>query len=166
MAGKKAARGGTPAIRLLTERGVAHSIHSYGHDPSAPSYGLEAAAALGVEPERVFKTLLTDIDGALVVGVVPVSSQLDLKALAAAVGGKRATMAEAKRAEHVTGYVVGGISPLAQKRPLATVLDESARGRPTVFVSAGRRGLEIELSPDDLVVLTGATVARITSTAQ
>jgi Cys-tRNA(Pro)/Cys-tRNA(Cys) deacylase len=165
MSSKKAARGGTPAIRLLTEQGVAHSIHTYDHVPSASSYGLEAAAAMGVEPGRVFKTLLADIDTALVVGIVPVSSQLDLKALAAAVGGKRAAMAEAKRAEQATGYVVGGISPLAQKRRLPTVLDESARGRPTVFVSAGKRGLEIELSPVDLVALTGATVARIASTA-
>jgi Cys-tRNA(Pro)/Cys-tRNA(Cys) deacylase len=165
MAGKKGARGGTPAIRLLTERGVTHHLHSYDHDPSAPSYGLEAAAALGVEPERVFKTLLADIDAALVVGIVPVTTQLDLKSLAAAVGGKRAAMADPKRAEQATGYVVGGISPLAQKRRLPTVLDESARGRPTVFVSAGRRGLEIELSPEDLVALTGATMARIASTA-
>ncbi len=159
MASKKAARGGTPAIRLLVERDVVHSIHSYDHDPSVPSYGLEAAAALNLEPQRVFKTLLADIDSALVVGIVPVSSQLDLKALAAAVGGKRAGMAEPKRAEQATGYVIGGISPLAQKRRLRTVLDESARDRPTVLVSGGKRGLEIELSPDDLVALTGGTMA-------
>jgi Cys-tRNA(Pro)/Cys-tRNA(Cys) deacylase len=166
MASKKEARGGTPAVRLLVERGVAHTVHSYDHDPSAPSYGLEAAAALGVEPERVFKTLLADVDGALVVGIVPVSCQLDLKALAAAVGGKRAAMAEPRRAELATGYVVGGISPVGQKRRLPTVLDESAQGRTTVLVSAGKRGLEIELSPADLVTLTNATVARIASRAR
>ncbi len=163
MASKKPARGATAAVRLLVDRGVAHTVHSYEHDPAAPSYGLEAAAALGVEPVRVFKTLLADVDGALVVGIVPVSRQLDLKALAAAVGGKRAVMAEPRRAELATGYVVGGISPVAQKRRLRTVLDESARARPTILVSAGRRGLEIELSPADLVVVTSATVAEIAS---
>ena len=166
MTGKKAARGATAAVRLLVEQGVAHTIHAYDHDPTAPSYGLEAATAMGVEPERVFKTLLADVDGALVVGIVPVSGQLDVKALAAAVGGKRATMAEPRRAELATGYVVGGISPLAQKRRLPTVLDESAPGRPTILISAGKRGLEIELSPADLVVLTDATVAPIASSAR
>jgi Cys-tRNA(Pro)/Cys-tRNA(Cys) deacylase len=165
MSGKKAARGSTAALRLLVERGVAHTVHAYDHDPSTPSYGLEAAAALGVAPERVFKTLLADVDAALVVGIVPVSCQLDLKALAAAVGGKRATMADPRRAELATGYVLGGISPVAQKRRLRTVLDESAQGRPTIFVSAGKRGLEIELSPADLVVVTGATVVEIASCA-
>jgi Cys-tRNA(Pro)/Cys-tRNA(Cys) deacylase len=111
----------------------------------------------------VFKTLVADVDATLVVGLVPVSSQLDLKAVAAAVGGKRASMADAKRAELATGYVVGGISPLAQKRRLPTVLDQSAVALTTVFVSAGKRGLEIEVSPLDLVALTGATVARIAS---
>jgi Cys-tRNA(Pro)/Cys-tRNA(Cys) deacylase len=167
MSSKKTARGGTPAVRLLAERGVAHTLHSYDHDPSSPSYGLEAATALDVEPERVFKTLVADVDAALVVGLVvglvPVSSQLDLKALAAAVGGKRASLADAKRAELKTGYVVGGISPIAQRRRLPTVLDQSAAALTTVFVSAGKRGLEIELSPLDLVALTGATVARIAS---
>jgi Cys-tRNA(Pro)/Cys-tRNA(Cys) deacylase len=163
MSSKKAARGGTPAVRLLVEQGVAHTLHSYDHDPSAPSYGLEAAEALGVDPERVFKTLLADVDGALVVAIVRVSCQLDLKALAAAVGGKRSAMAEPRQAERVTGYVVGGISPVAQKRRLRTVLDESALGFSTILVSAGRRGLEIELSPADLVTLTGATVATIAS---
>jgi Cys-tRNA(Pro)/Cys-tRNA(Cys) deacylase len=161
MASKKAARGGTAAVRLLVEHGVEHTIHSYDHDPSTPSYGLEAAAALGVEPERVLKTLLADVDGALVVGIVPVSRQLDLKALAAAVGAKRAAMADPRRAELATGYVVGGIAPLAQKRRLRTVVDRSAHDFATVLVSAGKRGLEIELSPADLVTLTGATVAPI-----
>jgi Cys-tRNA(Pro)/Cys-tRNA(Cys) deacylase len=162
MSRKKAPRGGTAAVRLLVEQGVAHTVHAYDHDPSAPSYGLEAAVALGVEPERVFKTLLADVDGALVVGIVPVSCRLNLKALAAAVGGKRATMAEPRRAELATGYVVGGISPVAQKRRLPAVLDESAAARPTVLVSAGKRGLEIELSPADLIDLTRATLAPIT----
>ena len=150
-------------MRLLAEQGVEHTIHSYDHDPSSPSYGLEAAAALGAEPERVFKTLLADVDGALVVGIVPVSCQLDLKALTAAVGGKRAALAEPRRAELATGYVVGGISPLAQKRRLRTVVDRSAQDFPTVLVSAGKRGLEIELAPADLVAHAGATVAPIAS---
>ncbi|HET6562572.1 MAG TPA: Cys-tRNA(Pro) deacylase [Marmoricola sp.] len=154
-------RGGTAAIRLLVEQGIDHTVHSYEHDPTAPSYGLEAAAALGVDPERVFKTLLADVDGELVVGIVPVSSQLDLKALATAVDGKRAVMADPRRVERITGYVVGGISPVGQKRRLRTVLDVSARGWPTIMVSAGKRGLEIELSPDDLVRTTAALVAPL-----
>jgi Cys-tRNA(Pro)/Cys-tRNA(Cys) deacylase len=162
MARKVPARGATAAIRLLAERGVEHIVRSYEHDPAAPSYGLEAAEALGVDPGRVLKTLLADADGRLVVGVVPVSTQLDLKALASAVGAKRAVMADPRRAEVVTGYVVGGISPVAQKRRLPTVLDRSAEQWPTVLVSAGRRGLEIELSPGDLVAVTDATVAPLT----
>jgi Cys-tRNA(Pro)/Cys-tRNA(Cys) deacylase len=162
MARKVPARGATAAIRLLAERGVEHTVRSYEHDPAAPSYGLEAAEALGVDPGRVLKTLLADADGHLVVGVVPASAQLDLKALASAVGAKRAVMADPRRAEVVTGYVVGGISPVAQKRRLPTVLDRSAEQWPTVLVSAGRRGLEIELSPSDLAAVTDATVASLT----
>ncbi|UQA98036.1 Cys-tRNA(Pro) deacylase [Streptomyces halobius] len=153
--------GGTPATVALTEAGVPFTTHSYAHDPAAASYGEEAAEALGVSPEQVFKTLLAEVDGTLTVAVVPVSGSLDLKALAAAVGGKRATMADATAAERSTGYVVGGISPLGQRKRLRTVLDASAEGRPTVCVSAGRRGLEVELSPADLAALTGARFAPI-----
>ncbi|WP_424189333.1 Cys-tRNA(Pro) deacylase [Actinokineospora sp. G85] len=152
---------GTPATALLAKRGVTHSVHTYEHDPRAESYGLEAAEAMGVEPARVFKTLLADVDGVLVVGVVPVSAQLDLKALAAAVGGKKGRMAEVAAAERVTGYVAGGISPLGQKKLLRTVVDGSALGFSTVFCSGGRRGLEVELAPGDLVGLTRAVVAAI-----
>ncbi len=152
---------GTPATVALTRAKVAYTEHSYAHDPSSGSYGLEAAAALGAPPERVFKTLLARVDGALTVAVVPVSGQLDLKALAAAVGGKRAEMAEPKDAERVTGYVVGGISPVGQRKALPTVVDVTATGFPTVFVSGGRRGLDLELASDDLVRVTRATVAPI-----
>ncbi|MCG8916119.1 Cys-tRNA(Pro) deacylase [Actinokineospora sp. PR83] len=152
---------GTPATALLAKRGITHQVHSYEHDPRAESYGLEAAEALGVEPSRVFKTLLADVDGALVVGIVPVDAQLDLKALAAAVGGKKARMAEVAAAERSTGYVAGGISPLGQKKHLRTVLDTSALAFPTVFCSGGRRGLEIELASADLVALTRAVTAAI-----
>ncbi len=152
---------GTPATVALTRAKVAYTEHSYAHDPSSGSYGLEAAAALGAPPERVFKTLLARVDGALTVAVVPVSGQLDLKALAAAVGGKRAEMAEPKDAERVTGYVVGGISPVGLRKALPTVVDVTATGFPTVFVSGGRRGLDLELASDDLVRVTRATVAPI-----
>lgn len=160
MAAKKKV-GGTPATAALTRAGVAFTQHSYEHDAAAASYGLEAAEVLGLEPERVFKTLFTVVDGRLVVGVVPVSGQLDLKALAAAVGGKKATMADPADAERATGYVVGGISPVGQRRPHRTVLDESALGFDTVYVSGGRRGLDLGLSPVDLVRVTDATVAAI-----
>lgn len=151
----------TPATALLTRQKVAHTVHAYEHDPRAGSYGLEAAQALGVPPDRVFKTLLAEVDGALVVGIVPVAAQLDLKALAAAVGGKRAKMAEIAAAERVTGYVAGGISPLGQRKRLRTVLDASAESLTTMFCSAGRRGLEVELSPADLARLLDATLAPI-----
>ena len=156
-----AARGSTAAVQVLIDSAIPHALHSYRHDPAAASYGVEAAEALGLAPPRVFKTLLAEVDGELVVGVVPVSGQLDLKALATAVGGKRATMADPGTAERATGYVVGGISPLGQRRRLRVVLDESATAHPTVFVSGGRRGLEIELAPADLVAATGAAVAPI-----
>jgi len=137
-------------------------VRPYEHDPRAGlSYGPEAAAALGVDPAQVFKTLITDVDGALTVAVVPVDAQLDLKALAAAVGGKRAVMADPAAAQRATGYVVGGISPLGQKRRLATVVDASALLFPTVLVSAGRRGVDVELAPADLVRLTGARTADV-----
>lgn len=153
--------GGTPATVALTAAGVAYTVHSYDHDPSRPSYGEEAAEAMGVSPDRVFKTLVADVDGALVVGVVPVAGSLDLKALATAVGGKRAAMADPTLAERTTGYVRGGISPLGQRKRLRTVLDASASAHATVCVSAGRRGLEVELAPGDLATLTGAVVAPI-----
>ncbi len=136
-------------------------MHAYEHDSATASYGMEAAVALGVAPERVFKTLVAEVDGALVVGIVPVAGQLDLKALATEVGGKRAGMADPVAAERTTGYVLGGISPLGQRKQLPTVLDETALGFPTVLVSAGRRGLDLELATADLVRLTRATVARI-----
>ncbi len=152
---------GTAALQLVARDGVAHTVHTYEHDPGAASYGLEAAEALGVDPRRVFKTLLAALDGRLVVGIVPVTGQLDLKALASSLGGKRAEMADPAAAERATGYVVGGISPLGQKRRHPTVLDASALEFDTVLVSAGRRGLEVELAPQDLVRLTSATTARI-----
>lgn len=158
---KKQQSGGTPATVALTAAGVGFTVHAYEHDPSHPSYGVEAAEALGVPPERVFKTLVADVDGALVVGVVPVTGSLDLKALASAAGGKRAAMADPALAERTTGYVRGGISPLGQRKKLRTVLDSSADAHATVYVSAGRRGLDVELSPGDLAKLTEATTAPI-----
>jgi Cys-tRNA(Pro)/Cys-tRNA(Cys) deacylase len=152
---------GTPATVALTAAGIPFAVHAYEHDASAPSFGLEAAEALGVEPERVFKTLLADTDAGLVVGVVPVDGRLDLKALATAVGAKRAVMADASVAERRTGYVVGGISPIGQKTLLPTVIDETAELFDTVFVSGGRRGLDVELTPADLIAATSATVAPI-----
>lgn len=152
---------GTPALTALAAAGVPFTVHEYAHDARAESYGTEAAEAMGVDPARVLKTLFADLDGTLAVGVVPVTGQLDLKALARALGGRRAAMADPKAAERATGYVVGGISPLGQRRAHPTVVDESALEHPTVFVSAGRRGLEVELSPDELVRLTGARVAAL-----
>lgn len=150
------AGGRTPAIVALERAGIAHEVHEYPHDPRAASYGLEAAEKLGVEPGRVFKTLVVDVDGSLAIAVVPVESQLDLRAL-----GKRATLADTGVAERTTGYVAGGISPLGQRKRLPTVVDESALAYDTIHVSAGRRGLEVELAPGDLVALTGARVAVI-----
>ena len=158
---KKASSAGTPATVALAKAGVAHAVHPYDHDPAAPSFGEEAATALGVSTSRVFKTLLAEVDGKLVVAVVPVSGSLDLKALASAVGGKRAVMADPATAERVTGYVVGGISPLGQRRALPTVVDESALDHPTIYVSGGRRGLDVELAATDLIALTKATTAPI-----
>ena len=139
-------------------------MHAYTHDPKAPSYGAEAAAALDVEQARCFKTLVVDVEGSLTVAVVPVSGSLDLKALAMAVGAKRAAMADPAQAERTTGYVLGGISPLGQRKRLPTAIDGSAEAFDTIFVSAGRRGLEIELAPADLIRLTGALVAPIAAT--
>jgi len=153
--------GGTPATVALTRADVDFTLHEYTHDPRAESFGLEAAEALGLDPVRVFKTLMATVDGRLVVAVVPVSGQLDLKALARALGGSKAAMADRSSAERATGYVAGGISPVGQKRAHRTVVDESALAWPTVLVSGGRRGLDVELSPADLVAVTGATVAPI-----
>ncbi|MFL6060472.1 MAG: Cys-tRNA(Pro) deacylase [Marmoricola sp.] len=152
---------GTPATVALERAGIAYTAHAYEHDPAAPSYGLEAAEALGLEPDVVFKTLLADAGGELVVAIVPVADQLDLKALAEAVGAKRAVMADPAVAARVTGYVVGGISPVAQKKRLRTVLDSSALEHPQVYVSGGRRGFDIGIAPADLVSVTGATTAPI-----
>ncbi|OUD02026.1 Cys-tRNA(Pro) deacylase [Streptomyces swartbergensis] len=153
--------GGTPATVALTAAGVEFTVHAYDHDPSHPSYGEEAAEAMGLSPDRVFKTLVADVDGTLTVAVVPVAGQLDLKALAAAVGGKRATMADPTLAERTTGYVRGGISPLGQRKKLPTVLDASASAHTTICVSAGRRGLEVELAPEDLAKLTEAVLVPV-----
>jgi len=158
---RKGASGGTPATVALARAGVAFTLHEYAHDPRAASFGLEAAEALGLDPASVLKTLVATVDGVLTVGIVPVSGQLDLKALARAVGGSRAAMAEVAAAQRATGYVAGGISPVGQKRPLPVVLDESALARETVYVSGGRRGLDLGIAPADLVRVTGARVARI-----
>lgn len=158
---RKHASQGTPATAALAAAGVSFVAHPYSHDPAATSYGLEAAEVLGVDPARVFKTLMVDVDGRLAVGVVPVSGNLDLKAMAAALGGKKAAMADPATAERRTGYVLGGISPLGQRQASPTVVDESALELETILVSGGRRGLDLELSPADLVRLTAATTARI-----
>ncbi|TCI99777.1 Cys-tRNA(Pro) deacylase [Aeromicrobium sp. IC_218] len=152
---------GTPATALLTRLGIDFTERPYDHDPRAESYGLEAAEALGVDPDRVFKTLMVDVDGELCVGVVPVSGSLDLKAMAAALGGKKAQMADKAAAQRATGYVLGGISPVGQKKAHRTVLDETAELHDTVLVSGGRRGLDIELSPADLQRVTDAVLADV-----
>ena len=152
---------GTTATIALERAKIPFTVHEYAHDPRSGSYGLEASEALGVPPERVFKTLVASVDGSLAVGVVPVHCQLDLKALAAATGGKKAVMAEVAAAERATGYVAGGISPVGQKKRLPIVVDASALEIATMFCSGGRRGLEIELTPADLIRAAGATVAEI-----
>lgn len=152
---------GTPATVALTSAGIPFVPRTYDHDPRAAAFGLEAAEKLGVEAERVFKTLLASVDGALVVGIVPVAEQLDLKALAQAVGGKRAEMADPALAERKTGYVVGGISPIGQKTALPTVLDETAILFESILVSGGRRGFDLELAPDDLLRVTAGSYAPI-----
>lgn len=161
MAKKQKPAGGTPATVALTAAGIEYTLHPYEHDPRAESYGLEAAEVLGLDPARVFKTLMASVDGRLAVAVVPVSGQLDLKALAKALGASRAAMADKAAAERATGYVVGGISPVGQKRPHPTVVDATALGHPTIYVSAGRRGLDLEIAPADLVAVTGATTAEV-----
>lgn len=152
---------GTPATALLTSQGVAHRLHVYTHDPRRDGFGQEAADELGVDRARLFKTLIASVDGDLTCAVVPVAGHLDLKALARAVGGKRAAMADRMAAQRATGYVLGGISPLGQRSRLPTVVDASANNFDTVYVSAGRRGRQVELAPADLIRLTGASTAPI-----
>lgn len=159
---KKSPGGSTPAVVALERAGVAHTLHPYEHDPSSElGYGLEAAQAIGVSPDRVYKTLCAYVDGVLSMGIVPVSARLDLKALAAALGGKRAEMAPPADAERATGYVVGGISPIGGRRRLPTALDAGAMVFDAVYVSGGRRGLDIGLAPADLVAVTGAVAAPL-----
>lgn len=162
--GKKASAAGaaTPAVAALVKSGVKHTLHPYEHDPGSElGYGLEAAAAIGVPPEQVFKTLCVRVDGELAMGVVPVDAKLDLKAVAAALGGKKAEMAAPADAERATGYVVGGISPVGGRKRLPVALDESATGFDAVYVSGGRRGLDVGLAPADLASVTAAVVAPI-----
>lgn len=151
----------TLATQALDRLGLAYVPHAYEHDRAVEGFGLEAARELGVPPERVFKTLVTEADGALAVAIVPVSSMVDLKSMAAALGAKRAVMAAPDLAERRTGYVVGGISPLGQRTRLRTVLDATAEGFPTIFVSGGRRGFDIEVAPGDLLTAVDGTVAAI-----
>ena len=155
---------GTPATVLLSAEGVAHQLHPYDVPADSPHYGALVAEALSVPPESVFKTLITEVDGALTVAVVPVSGELDLKALAAVAGGKRAVLAERVVAERSTGYVRGGISPLGQRRPLPTIVDASSLDLKLMYVSAGRRGLQLSLAPAELVRLTSASTGRISTT--
>ena len=155
--------GGTPALVILQRSGVDFSIHTYAHDPAAESFGMEAAEALNLDPATVFKTLLAEVDGASTVAIVPVTGQLDLKGLAAARGGKRARMMDVAAAERMTGYVAGGISPLGQRKALPTVIDASAEELATIYVSGGQRGLDIGIVPADLLRLTGATYAPIST---
>jgi Cys-tRNA(Pro)/Cys-tRNA(Cys) deacylase len=159
---------GTRAIELLRGAGVEHRVHQY--EPAArhgtarqarPAYGREAAAALGIEPDRIYKTLVVNLDGRLALAVVPVAGELDLKRFAEALGGRRAELADPVAAERATGYVTGGISPLAPRRPLPVVMDTGADAHTTIFVSAGRRGVQVELAPGDLARLSGAALARI-----
>ncbi|WP_394525384.1 Cys-tRNA(Pro) deacylase [Paenarthrobacter nicotinovorans] len=158
---RKLASQGTPATAALAAAGVPFVLHPYAHDPAASSYGLEAAEVLGIDPDRVFKTLMVEVEGKLAVAIVPVSGNLDLKAAAAALGSKKAAMADPKAAERRTGYVLGGISPLGQRQPSPTVLDESALAFDTILVSGGRRGLDIELAPADLLRLTNGVTGPI-----
>ena len=152
----------TPAIIVAKKNKVSHKVHEYAHDESSGSYGHEAAEKMGVAEQRVFKTLVVSLDSnELVVGVIPVSSMLSMKLIAKAAGAKKAAMADKADVERSTGYVLGGVSPLGQKKRLRTIIDSSAQHYPTIYVSAGRRGLEIQLSPDDLLTLTGGVMAEI-----
>jgi Cys-tRNA(Pro)/Cys-tRNA(Cys) deacylase len=154
----------TPAIKLLEKRGIAHTVHEYEHDPRAEAFGMEAAEKLGIDPARVFKTLVAKTsDGKLALGIIPVAERLNLKSIAKAVRARKADMADPAEAERATGYVVGGISPLGGKKRLATVIDQTAQDAGTILVSGGKRGVDIELSPTDLADLTAATFASITA---
>ena len=161
MSGRRSDAPGTPATRALEAAGIAFTGRSYDHDPRVTTFGLEAAEKLGVEADRVFKTLLAFVDGSVVVAIVPVTGSLDIKALALAAGGSRATMADAALAERRTGYVVGGISPIGQRTASPTWIDETAAVYDTVLVSGGRRGFDVELAPDDLLSITGGRYAAI-----
>jgi Cys-tRNA(Pro)/Cys-tRNA(Cys) deacylase len=158
---KRTASTGTPATLLLQQAGVPHTLHKYAHDPAVTDFGLEAARGLGLPPERIFKTLMVAVDGNLAVAVVPVSGNLNLKSFAASLGGKKSVLADPLAAQRRSGYVLGGISPLGQRQPSPTVLDSSAVDYPTILVSGGRRGLDIELAAQDLMRLTGARLAAI-----
>ncbi len=152
----------TPAINLLKKKKVRHKVHSYDHDPNHPSYGLEAAEKLGLNSQQVFKTLVSELgDGTLVVAIIPVDQMLNMKLLAKAAGAKKAGMADKKVVEKTTGYILGGVSPLGQKKLLKTLLDISADTYATIHVSAGRRGLEIEIAPNDLLKLTRGVTAPL-----
>lgn len=158
----------TPALTLVTKKKISHNVHSYEHDSNASSFGLEAVEKLGLNADQVFKTLVVAIDSkgasdkSLVVAVLPVDQQLNMKAIAKAAGAKKAAMADPVKVQSTTGYVLGGVSPLGQKKWLNTFIDASAEELDTMFVSAGKRGLEIELSPQDLAKLTGARFAVLT----
>ena len=158
---KQKTSSGTPATVALTKARMAHTVHPYAHADDNTAYGDEAAEQLGVDRNRIFKTLIADVAGRLTVAVVPVAHQLDLKALARAVGAKKAEMADPAAAQRSSGYVLGGISPIGQRTPLPTVVDESALAYDTVFVSAGKRGLQVELAPADLIAVTRAISAPI-----
>ena len=152
----------TPGINVAKKAKITHKVHEYAHDSSSESYGLEAAEKLGVPESRVFKTLVVSFDNKeLAVGVIPVSSMLSMKLIAKAAGAKKAKMAEPSEVERSTGYVLGGVSPLGQKKRLKTIIDSSAKNHSTIYISAGRRGLEIELSPDDLIKLVNGDLAEI-----
>jgi Cys-tRNA(Pro)/Cys-tRNA(Cys) deacylase len=155
--------GGTPATVALDRAKINYQLHPYQHDSRADSYGDETANALGVDGRRIFKTLIASVDGTLVCAVVPVAGRLNLKALAAAVGGRKAELADPAQAQRATGYVLGGISPLGHRRPVPVVIDSSAEHNPTMYVSAGRRGLQLELAPADLIGLAKAKLADIAS---
>ncbi len=153
----------TPAIAALTKAKIPYTLRPYDHDARTTAYGDEVVAALGQDPARVFKTLVASVEGTLVVGVVPVAARLDLKALAAAAGGKKAAMAAVAEAERSSGYVAGGISPIGQRKPLKTILDVTAGNFSTIFVSAGRRGLQVEITATDLLAVSGGFLAAIAS---
>lgn len=153
--------GSTPAVVALERAGIPFAVHEYEHDPAETDFGGEAAQKLSVSPERIFRTLLAEVSGTLIVAVIPVSGRLDLKALASVAGGKRAALADPVLAERKTGYVVGGISPLGQRTRIPTVIDESAQQYSTILVSGGRRGLDVELAPEDLARACSGSWARI-----